>query len=156
MSPTKKQLGPAEVGERLESLAEDVRQAESVAAAVRAARDDFIREVDGILPRSTMARLADISRSRLQQIVEKPWTHRVTFHGILTPEAEKSLTAAGIRLRFSHGGGLLIDGRERPPVTAHSVYVTAESERKALDLVTTALKDRGSFAGFDVDDVPSQ
>lgn len=97
--------------------------------------------------------MVGLSRGRVTQIINAPWTHRVRFVGYLDADAEKSLDAAGMEIRASHGGGIVAPGGELPQPNKHSVYLTAEDGEEARERIEAALRGHGPFYSFAVETV---
>jgi hypothetical protein len=114
-------------------------------------RDSALRETASIVNRRRASELVGLSRGRVQQIINAPWSHRVTFVGVLDKGAEEALSAAGMDIRVSRGGGSIRMGGELPPMLKHSLYVKARSAEEALSRVERTLRGRGSFANFKVE-----
>ena len=120
-------------------------------------RDAAIRDSVSLLSRRRAGEIAGLTPSRVQQIIDQPWTHRVRFVGVLDQRAERALTDAGMQIRTSHGGGAVGHGGELPTPIKHTIYLTADSSDQARKRLEAALKGNGSFASFKAEPVsPSQ
>lgn len=135
---------------------DEARLADAVARLTDALddRDRILRETASTMSRRRAGEIASLTRSRVQQIINAPWTHRVRFVGYLDDEAAEALKRAGVELRFSRGAGSVgsRDG-ELPRPNKHSVYLNADSVGEARMLVEQVLGDRGQFFDFKVEPV---
>lgn len=121
----------------------------------RSNRDRLLRETAKQISRRRAGDIVGLTRGRVQQIINAPWTHRVTFVGELDEEAQEALSAAGYDLRVSTGGGIVAPGAELPRPSKHSVYVAASSSREAKAMVRSTLRGKGSLHNFIAEAVPS-
>jgi hypothetical protein len=119
-------------------------------------RDRALLTTGPSLSRRRAAHLTGLTPGRVQQIIDRqfrdefPWTHRVSFKGGLTEEANEALRSVGIVLRASHGGGAVAPGGELPRPTTHHVYLIALDNEEALSRVKQALTGHGTFVAFEV------
>lgn len=116
-------------------------------------RDRILRETARTISRRRAGDIANLTRSRVQQIINAPWTHRVRFAGYLSDEAAGALSAAGMEIRFSRGGGVAAPGAELPRPNKHSIYLKAENSEEAQARVERALRGHGEFFNFRVEPV---
>jgi multidrug efflux pump subunit AcrA (membrane-fusion protein) len=129
---------------------DEARLAEAAAHLARAQedRDQALRETARTISRRRAGDLAGLTRSRVQQILNAPWTHRVRFVGYLDNDAEKALNGAGMEIRVSRGGGSVALGGELPPPNKHSIYLKANDPEEAKVRVERVLKGYGQFFSF--------
>lgn len=116
-------------------------------------RDQILRATARTISRRRAGELSDLTRSRVQQIINAPWTHRVRFVGYLSARAEEALNLAEMEIRVSHGGGVAAPGGELPRPNKHSIYLVAEDSQEAQVQVERALQGHGEFFGFRVEPV---
>jgi hypothetical protein len=116
-------------------------------------RDRILRETARTISRRRAGEITNLTRSRVQQILNAPWTHRVRFVGYLSDEAIEALNAAQMELRVSRGGGVAAPGAELPRPNKHSIYLKAESSMEAQARVEQVLKGHGEFFDFRVEPV---
>lgn len=129
---------------------DEARLAKAVARLAEAHddRNRILRETARTISRRRAGEIAELTRSRVQQIINAPWTHRVRFVGYLSDEVAEALKNAGMELRFSRGGGVVAPGGELPRPNKHSIYLVAEGSEDAQAQVEQALKGHGEFFNF--------
>lgn len=137
--------------------ADEARLTEAAArlAEARADRDRILRETSGTISRRRAGELAELTASRVQQIINAPWTHRVRFAGYLSEEAETALNEAGMELRVSRGGGSVAPGGELTRPNKHSIYLRAQDAEEAEIRVEQALEGHGEFFSLRAEPVSS-
>lgn len=111
-------------------------------------RDQTLRATARTISRRRAGEITDLTRSRVQQIINAPWTHRVRFIGYLSDEAEEALSLAEMEIRVSHGGGGVAPGGDLPRPNKHSIYLVAEDSEEAQVRVEQALQGHGEFFSF--------
>jgi hypothetical protein len=116
-------------------------------------RDLVLRATARTISRRRAGEITDLTRSRVQQIINAPWTHRVRFIGYLSDGAEEALSLAEMEIRVSRGGGSVALGGELPRPNKHSIYLVAEGSEEALARVERALSGHGEFFNFRVEPV---
>ena len=111
-------------------------------------RDRVLRETPRTISRRRAGEITGLTDSRVMQILNAPWTHRVRFVGYLSTEAEKALSNAGMEIRVSRGGGAAATGAELPRPNKHSIYLKAEGVEDAQVRIEQALEGHGEFFNF--------
>ena len=136
---------------------DEERLAEATArlAEAQADRDRILRETARTISRRRAGEITELTPSRVQQILNAPWTHRVRFVGYLNEKAEKALNSAGMELRVSRGGGSVAPGGELPLPNKHSIYLKAKDAEEAEIRVEQALQSHGEFFNFKAEPVSS-
>jgi hypothetical protein len=110
--------------------------------------DRILRETPRTISRRRAGEITGLTDSRIMQILNAPWTHRVRFVGYLSAEAEKALGNAGMEIRVSRGGGAIGPGGELPRPNKHSIYLKAGSPEEAQEKVERALRGHGEFFDY--------
>jgi hypothetical protein len=131
---------------RLAKAAERLKDAQSD-------RDQILRDTARAISRHRAGEITGLTRSRVQQISNAPWSHRVRFVGYLSKEAEKALGDAGLELRISRGGGVVAPGGELPRPNKHAIYLEAENLEEARARVEETLQGFGEFFNFKAEPV---
>ncbi len=111
-------------------------------------RDRVLRETPRTISRRRAGEITGLTDSRVMQILNAPWTHRVRFVGYLSIEAEKALSNAGMEIRVSRGGGVAGPSAELPRPNKHSIYLKAEDAEDAQARIEQALEGHGEFFNF--------